>query len=133
MDTTLSQIERTTKEIRDSLGDFLLNHSAIMPINTEDILYFSPEGTRYYYDLTKEGMRLQASLSESYAQYYSLLLSAVKDPPEDVSSKLTKSKQVITRAIEHKLTWCENTTQVLGQCLKALDEQVALVKCACEK
>jgi tryptophanyl-tRNA synthetase len=120
METTLNNLDLMATEIKDTLTDFLLNHSAIAPFNMDEVFCFSPEGTRYYADMDIAGVKMQKSLSQRYG--------ALKDQPEDVLSKISKSKDVITRAIEHRITPCDNTKQVLTLSLKALEEQLSILK-----
>jgi hypothetical protein len=128
METTLNNLDLMATEIKDTLTDFLLNHSAIAPFNMDEVFCFSPEGTRYYADMDIAGVKMQKSLSQRYGEFYSMVLTALKDQPEDVLSKISKSKDVITRAIEHRITPCDNTKQVLTLSLKALEEQLSILK-----
>ena len=88
----------------------------------------SPEGDRYYAELDKVGMKMQSYLSECYSNFYSMLLPLLEDQPEDVLSKISKSKEVITRTIEHKLSFCENTKHALQLALVALEDQIKILK-----
>jgi len=133
LETILNYIEPRAKEIKDSLTHFMLNHSSIEPRKPYDeIWYMSPEGDRYYAELTKVGMKMQSYLSECYAEFYSMLQSFLKDQPEDVLLIITKSKEVITRTIEHKITFSENTKHALTVSLEALEDQLKIVKDICE-
>ena len=127
-------LDPRAKEIKDSLTHFMLNHSSIVPRKPYDeIWYMSPEGDRYYAELDKVGMKMQSYLSECYSNFYSMLLPLLEDQPEDVLSKISKSKEVITRTIEHKLTFCENTKQALQLALEAFEDQLKAIKDICEE
>ena len=93
----------------------------------------SPEGDRYYAELDKVGMKMQSYLSECYGNFYSMLLPLLENQAEDVLSKISKSKEVITRTIEHKLTFCENTKQALQIALEAFEDQLKTIKDICEE
>ena len=127
-------LDPRAKEIKDSLTHFMLNHSSIVPRKPYDeIWYMSPEGDRYYAELDKVGMKMQSYLSECYSNFYSMLLPLLEDQPEDVLSKISKSKEVITRTIEHKLSFCENTKQALQLALEAFEDQLKTIKDLCEE
>lgn len=128
METILNNIELMAKEIRDTLTDFMLNHSRIEPRRFEEVTFFSPEGDRTYDFLDDAGRKVQSSLSESYDRYYSTVQPLLKDQSDDVLSKMAKFNDVIVRTIGHKLTWCENTQQALDLALAALEDQLKLVK-----
>jgi len=107
----------------------MLNHSSIEPRKPYDeIWYMDPEGDRYYAGLDSVGMKMQSYLSECYAQYYSMFQPLLKDQPEDVLSKISKSKEVITRTIDHRLTFCDNTKHALHLALVALEDQLKILK-----
>jgi hypothetical protein len=134
LETTLNYIDLRAKEIKDSLTHFMLNHSSIEPRKPYDEVWCTgPEGDRYYADLDNVGRKMQSYLSECYGQFYFMLHSLLKDQPEDVLSKFTKSKEVITRTIEHKLTFCDNTRHALHLALVALEDQLNLLKDICEE
>jgi hypothetical protein len=129
METILDYLDLRAKEIKDSLTHFMLNHSSIEPRKPYDeIWYVDPEGDRYYAALDSVGMKMQSYLSECYEQFYSMLYPLLKDQPEDVLSKITKSKEVITRTIDHRLTFCDNTKHALHLALVALEDQLKLLK-----
>ena len=129
METIWNYIEPRAKEIKDSLTHFMLNHSSIEPRKPYDeIWYMSPEGDRYYAALDSVGMRMQSYLSECYGQFYSMLHQYLEDQPEDVLSKISNSKEVITRTIDHRLTFCDNTKHALHLALIALDDQLKILK-----
>jgi hypothetical protein len=128
METTLNNIELKAKEIRDTLTDFMLNHSSIEPRRFEEVTFFSPEGDRSYDFLDDAGRKVQSSLSERYDRYYSAVEPLLKDQSDDVLSKMAKCNDVIVRTIGHKLTWCENTKQALDLALAALEDQLKLLK-----
>jgi len=132
---TLSDyLDPRAKEIKDSLTHFMLNHSSIEPRKPYDeIWYMSPEGDRYYAELDKVGMKMQSYLSECYGKFYSMLLPLLENQPEDVLLKISKSKEVITRTIEHKLSFCENTKQALQIALEAFEDQLKTIKDICEE
>ena len=107
----------------------MLNHSSIEPRKPYDeIWYMSPEGDRYYAALDNVGMKMQSYLSECYGQFYFMLQSLSEDQPEDVLLKISKSKEAITRTIEHRLTFCDNTKQALHLALAALEDQLKIIK-----
>jgi len=124
----LNNIDLTAKKIKDTLTDFMLNHSRIEPIRYEEVSYFTPEGCRSYDYLDDAGRKIQSSLSKRYGGFYSTLQPLLKDQPDDVLSKMSKLNEVILRTIEHKLTWCENTQEALDLALAALEDQLTLVK-----
>jgi hypothetical protein len=127
-------LDPRAKEIKDSLKHFMLNHSSIEPRKPYDeIWYMSPEGDRYYAELDKVGVKMQSYLSECYANFYSMLQPLLNDQPEEVLSKISKSKEVITRTIEHKLSFCENTKQALQIALEAFEDQLKIIKDICEE
>lgn len=128
METILDYLELRAKEIRDSLTHFMLNHSSIEPRKYEEVVYVGPEGDRYYGDLDRVGMKMQSYLSECYSQFYSACDPLLEDQPEDVLSKISKSKEVITRTIEHRITFCDNTKYALHLALVALDDQLKTLK-----
>jgi len=129
LETILNYLDLRAKEIKDSLTHFMLNHSSIEPRKPYDeIWYVSPEGDRYYGDLDRVGMKMQSYLSECYDQFYSMFHPLLEDQPEDVLLKISKSKEVITRTIDHKLTFCENTNHALHLALEALEEQLKILK-----
>ena len=134
METILDYLDPRAKEIKDSLTHFMLNHSSIEPRKPYDeIWYMSPEGDRYYAELDKVGMKMQSYLSECYGNFYSALHPLLENQPDEVLVKILKTKEVITRTIEHKLTFCENTKQALQIALKAFDDQLKTVKDICEE
>ena len=71
MGTVLNNIDLMAKEIRETLTDFMLNHSRIEPPRYEEVVYFTPEGDRSYASLDNAGGKLQSSLSKSYGRFYS--------------------------------------------------------------
>jgi len=133
METILNNIDLKAKEIRDTLTDFMLNHSRIEPRRFEEVTFFTPEGDRSYDFLDDAGRKVQSSLSKSYERYYSTVQPLLKDQSDDVLSKMAKFNDVITRTIEHKLTWCENTQQALDLALAALEDQLKLLKSVYEE
>ena len=128
METTLNNIDLMAKEIKDTLTDFMLNHSRIEPPRYEEVCYFTPEGDRSYASLDDAGGKLQSSLSKSYGRFYSTLQPLLKDQSDDVLSKMSKLNEVLMRTIEHKITWCKNTQEALDLALVALDDQLKLLK-----
>ena len=133
MGTLSDYLDPRAKEIKDSLTHFMLNHSSIEPRKQEEVVYVGPEGDRYYADLDRVGMKMQSYLSECYNQFYSSFEPLLEDQPEDVLSKISKSKEVITRTIEHKLSFCENTKQALQIALEAFEDQLKTIKDICEE
>jgi hypothetical protein len=128
LETLLDYLELRAKEIRDSLTHFMLNHSSIEPRKYEEVVYVGPEGDRYYADLDRVGMKMQSYLSECYSQFTSACDPLLEDQPEDVLSKISKSKEVITRTIEHRITFCDNTKFALHLALVALEDQLKILK-----
>jgi hypothetical protein len=129
LETTLNYLDLRAKEIKDSLTHFMLNHSSIEPRKPYDEIWcMGPEGDRYYADLDRVGMKMQSYLSECYGQFYSMLHSLLKDQPEDVLSNISKSKEVITRTIDHRLTFCDNTKHALHLALVAFEDQLKTLK-----
>lgn len=128
MEATLKYLDIRAKEIRDSLTHFMLNHSAIAPRNPEEVVCVSPEGDRYYESLDGVGTKMQAYLLECYRQFYSMLLVLLKDQPEDMTTKASKYNTIITRTIEHRITWCESSNQALHVALAALEDQLKIMK-----
>jgi hypothetical protein len=129
LETILNYLEPRAKEIKDSLTHFMLNHSSIEPRKPYDeVWYIDPEGDRYYGDLDKVGMKMQSYLSECYGQFYSMIHPLLEDQPEDVLSKISKSKEIITRTIDHRLTFCDNTKHALHLALAALEDQLKILK-----
>ena len=128
METLLDYLEPRAKEIKDSLTHFMLNHSSIEPRKQEEVVYVTPEGDRYYAALDKVGMKMQSYLSECYGQFYSVFEPLLEGQPEDVLLKISKSKEVITRTIDHRLTFCENTNHALHLALAAFEDQLKILK-----
>jgi hypothetical protein len=134
MGTILDYLDPRAKEIRDSLTHFMLNHSSIEPRKPYDeIWYIDPEGDRYYAALDKVGMKMQSYLSECYGHFCSAFQPLLEDQPEDVLAKISKSKEVITRTIDHRLTHCESSKQALQTALAALEDQLNILKEIYEK
>jgi hypothetical protein len=133
METTWNNIDLKAKEIKDTLTDFMLNHSRIEPPRYEEVAFFSPEGDRSYDFLEEAGRKIQSSLSKSYGEFYSTLHPLLKDQPGDVQSKMSKLNEVVTRTIEHKITWCKNTREALDLALGALEDQLKLAKAVYEE
>ena len=130
METILNNLDRMGKEIKDTLTDFMLNHSRIEPRRSygDEVICFTPEGDRSYSFLEEAGRKVQSSLSESYGRFYSTLLPLLKDQSDDVLSKMSKLNEIIIRTIEHRITWCGNTQQALDCALVALEDQLKLLK-----
>jgi len=129
LETTLKYLEPRAKEIKDSLTHFMLNHSEIEARKPYDEVWcMGPEGDRYYADLDKVGVKMQSYLLESYRKFHFMLHELLKDQPEDVLSKISKSNEVITRTIEHKLTFCESSKQALHIALAAFEDQLKILK-----
>ena len=130
METILNNIDLMAKEIKDTLTDFMLNHSRIEPRRPygDEVVCFTPEGDRSYDFLDDAGRKVQSSLSESYSRFYSALLPLLKDQSDGVLIKMSKLNEVLLRTIEHRLTWCGNTQQALDRALVALEDQLKLLK-----
>ena len=128
MESTWNNIESMAKEIRETLTDFMLNHSSIEPPRIEEVAAFLPEGDRSYAFLDEAGRKVQSALSESYGRFYSTLHPFLKDQADDVLTKMSQTNKVLTRTIEHKITWCKNTKEALDLALEALEDQLKLVK-----
>jgi len=128
VETTWNNIELMAKEIKDTLTDFMLNHSSIEPPRYEEVAAFTPEGDRSYAFLDKTGREIQSALSKSYSRFYSTVNPLLKDRSDDVLAKMSQSDKVLSRTIEHRITWCENTQQALDLALAALEDQLKLVK-----
>ncbi|MGB7972181.1 MAG: hypothetical protein WCF31_09460 [Candidatus Deferrimicrobiaceae bacterium] len=128
METLWNKIDLMAKEIKDTLTDFMLNHSRIEPPRYEEVAFFSPEGDRSYDFLEEAGRKVQSSLSKSYGQFYSTVQPLLKDQSDDVLSKMSKLNEVLTRTIEHRITWCKNTQEALDLALAALEDQLKLAK-----
>jgi hypothetical protein len=130
MATQLNNIDLMAKEIKDTLTDFMLNHSRIEPRRpyVDEVCCLTPEGDRCYDFLDNAGLKVQSSLSKSYGLYYSTLIPLLKDQPDDVLLKMSKLNEVIIRTIEHRLTFCENTKQALHSAMEALDGQLEMLK-----
>ena len=125
----MDYLDLRAKEIKDSLTHFMINHSSIEPRKPYDeVWYIDPEGDRYYGDLDKVGMKMQSYLSECYGQFYSVIQPLLEGQPEDVLLKISKSREVITRTIDHRLTFCENTSHALHLALAALEDQLKILK-----
>jgi len=134
MATKLNNIDLMAKEIRETLTDFMLNHSRIEPVRpySDEVICFTPEGDRSYAYLEDEGRKVQSSLSKSYTRFFSTLHPLLKGQPDDVLSKMTQLDEVIIRTIEHRITWSKNTQEALDRALIALDGQLKLLKGAYE-
>lgn len=130
METILNNIDIMVKEIKDTLTDFMLNHSRIEPRRpyVDEVCCLTPEGDRSYDFLDDAGLKVQSSLSNSYGRYYSTLHPLLKDQSEDVLSKMSQLNEVLIRTIEHRITFCENTKQALHRALAALEDQLKLLK-----
>lgn len=133
METTWNTIELMAKEIKDTLTDFMLNHSRIEPPRYEEVSFFTPEGDRSYDFLDDSGRKVQSDLSKSYDRFSSTIHPLLKDQSDDVLSKMSKLNEIIIRTIEHRLTWCENTQQALHLALVALEDQLKLIKAVYEE
>jgi len=117
------------KEIKDSLTHFMLNHSEIEARKPYDEIWcIGPEGDRYYADMDKVGMRMQAYLSECYSHFCTAFQPLLEGQPEEVLTKIAKTQEVITRTIEHRLTHSESSKQALHVALKAFEEQLDILK-----
>ena len=128
METLLDYLDPRAEEIKDSLTHFMLNHSSIEPRKQEEVVYVTPEGDRYYAALDKVGMKMQSYLSECYGHFCSAFQPLLEDQPEEVLLKISKSKEIITRTIDHRLTFCESSKQALYLALAALEDQLKILK-----
>lgn len=128
MDVFLYYLDRYERELKDSLTHFMLNHSAIAPLNIEEVYCTSPDGNRHYCDMDVVGMKMQSYLLEFYGQFCSMVAPVLEGQPDEVLSKMHKSRVLIIRTIEHRLTSCESSRQALDLALAALEGQVAIVK-----
>jgi hypothetical protein len=128
MGTILDYLDPRAKEIKDSLTHFMLNHSSIEPRKQEEVVYVTPEGDRYYAALDKVGMKMQSYLSECYGHFCSAFQPLLEDQPEEVLLKISKSKEIITRTIDHRLTFCESSKQALRLALAALEDQLKILR-----
>lgn len=135
METTLNNIDLMAKEIKDTLTDFMLNHSRIEPRwqYRDEVICFTPEGDRSYAFLDDAGRKVQSSLSINYGRFYSILHPLLKDQSDDVLSKVSKLNEIIIRTIEHRITWCENTQKALDLTLVALEDQLKLLHAVYEE
>jgi hypothetical protein len=130
METVLNNLDLMAKEIKDTLTDFMLNHSRIEPKRpySDEVICFTPEGDRSYDYLDDAGRKVQSSLSKSYGQFYSKLHPLLKGQSDDVLSKMSKLDEVLVGTIEHRITWCKNTQQALDRALVALEDQLKLIQ-----
>ena len=135
METILNNLDLMAKEIKDTLTDFMLNHSCIEPRRTysDEVICFTPEGDRSYDFLDDAGRKAQSYLSESYGRFSSTLHSLLKDQSDDMLSKISKLNEVLIRTIEHRITWCGNTREALDRALVALEDQLKLLKAIYEE
>jgi hypothetical protein len=130
VEKTWKNIDQMAREIKDTLTDFLLNHSRILPPNQylDEVCCLTPEGDRSYDFLDDAGYKVQSSLSKSYGLFSSTLQPLIKDQSEDVLSKISKLNEIVARTIEHRITPCGNTKEALHRALGALEDQLRLVK-----
>lgn len=128
MGTIFDYLDPRAKEIKDSLTHFMLNHSSIEPRKQEEVVYVTPEGDRYYAALDKVGMKMQSYLSECYGHFCSAFQPLLEDQPEEVLLKISKSKEIITRTIDHRLTFCESSKQALRLAMAAFEDQLKILK-----
>ncbi len=128
MDAFPEFVDRQVRELKDSLTHFMMNHSAIAPLNMDEVYSMSPEGNRHYNDMDGVGAKMQSYLTECYGQFYAMIAPILEGQPDEVLSKMHKSRVLITRTIEHKLTFCNTSREALDLALAALDGQAANVK-----
>jgi hypothetical protein len=128
MGTIFDYLDPRAKEIKDSLTHFMLNHSSIEPRKQEEVVYVTPEGDRYYAALDKVGMKMQSYLSECYGHFCFAFQPLLEDQPEEVLLKISKSKEIITRTIDHRLTFCESSKQALRLAMAAFEDQLKILK-----
>ena len=118
-----------TDEIRGSLSFFLLNHSEIEARKPYDEIWcMGPEGDRYYEDMDAVGRKMQAYLKELYVQFFEILQGYMGYQTDEMVEKVGKAYVVISRTIEHKLTFCETNRQALKIALEAFEVQVEALK-----
>ncbi len=120
--------EVRAQEIRDSLTHFMLNHSSIAPRIAEEQVCAGPGGDRNFANLVEVGVKMQEYLSSCYDKFFFELQLFLKDIPRDKWEKMNKSSDVITRTIEHSVTFCESSEQALQLALAAFDEQINILK-----
>ncbi|MCL2122442.1 MAG: hypothetical protein FWH28_09365 [Clostridiales bacterium] len=117
-------LDKMTQEIHDSLTHFLLNHSEIEARKPYDEIWcMGPEGDRYYEDMDAVGRKMQAYLKELYNQFFEILQGYTGFMTEETVEKVGKAYTVISRTIEHKLTFCESNRQALKAVIEAFDIQ----------
>ncbi|MEW6719384.1 MAG: hypothetical protein AB1346_02930 [Thermodesulfobacteriota bacterium] len=125
----INHLEGMATEIRDILKYFMLNHSEIESLKPYDEIWcMGPEGNRYYADMDSRGVLLQKFLREQYGLFFNALMEVLYDQPEEVQNKIRMSHTLITRTIEHKLTFCETSAQALNLATEALDGQIKILK-----
>ena len=118
-----------TDEIRSSLSFFLMNHSEIEARKPYDEIWcMGPEGDRYYEDMDSVGRKMQAYLKELYNQFFEILQNYMGYQTDEVVENVGKAYVVISRTIDHKLTFCESNRQALKAALEAFDVQMAALK-----
>jgi hypothetical protein len=71
---------------------------------------------------------MQSYLSECYGHFCSAFQPLLEDQPEGVLLKISKSKEIIARTIDHRLTFCESSKQALHLALAALEDQLKILK-----
>ena len=126
---TREYLDEMINEIRDSLRYFLMNHSEIEARKPYDEIWcMGPEGDRYYEDMDVVGRKMQGYLKELYNQFFEILQGYMGYQSYEVAENVSKSYTVITRTIEHKLTFCETNRHALAVALEAFDVQVEALK-----
>ena len=135
LETVLNNIDLMAKEIKDTLTDFMLNHSRIEPRRpyVDEVCCLTPEGDRCYASLDDAGCKVQSSLKNSYNLFYSTFHPLLKDQSEDVLSKMSKFNEVCIRTIEHRICWSDNTKEALQSALVAFEGQLKLLKSISEE
>jgi hypothetical protein len=118
-----------TKEIQDSLTHFMLNHSEIEARKPYDEIWcMGPEGDRYYEDMDSIGRKMQAYLRELYAKFYSIIEGYMGYMSDETLQKVNKAHIVLTRTIDHKLTFAESNRQGLKAALEAFEVELEALR-----
>ena len=126
---TREYLDKMTNEIRDSLTHFLLNHSEIEARKPYDEIWcMGPEGDRYFEDMDAVGRKMQGYLKELYNQFFEILQNYMGYQSDEVVENVGKAYTVMSRTIEHKLTFCESNKQALKAALDAFEVQVEALK-----
>ena len=134
MDPMVKHLQGMAQELKDILTYFLVNHSEIEARKPYDEIWcMGPEGDRYFADMDSRGTKLQAFLKEEYALFYTTLLSLLAGQPQEVMSKVQKAGILISRIIDHKLTFAESSKQAANFATEALEGQMKILIHAIEE